>query len=524
MPAVCDCRKIQVFSLLRVTFLFVPRLPDHTLAVALSFPLVLVLPSSNFSSTMAKTRSYRGLVTFIILAAAGAAAWYYFRAKENTAPVYTTAALALGNIQQVITATGTLQPVTSIEIGSQVSGLVTEVLVDFNSLVKANQLIAKIDPATYEQRLRQAQADMASTKASFTLTELNTKRTRSLREGNLVSQQELDQAEAQLSQAEAQLLTKQAAVENAKVDLDRCSIFSPVDGIVLDRQVEVGKTVAASLNAPVLFIIADDLAKMQIAASIAEADIGSVADGQNVNFTVDAYPNRQFRGRVSQIRNSPKTESNVVTYQTIIDVRNADLKLKPGMTANVSVIIAQRENTVRLPNSALRVRMPEGLATPDTTVASAPAQAGPSGSASAPPAAPAGREQMMALMRDAGFTPGSGPPSEAVRTRMRELAKERGIEIPANFGPGGGNRERSAESGAPVTRTVYKLGGTPEAPRPIAVSVQLGITDGSQTEVVSGLKEGDLIITSVTVANATTTAGSAAASNPFSPQRPGPRR
>lgn len=465
---------------------------------------------------MAKSRSYSGLIILIVLAAAGFGAWKYFQQEGDKKPVYSTTTVTRGTISQVVTATGTLQPVTSIEVGSQVSGLVTEVLVDFNSPVKAGQLLAKIDPATYEQRLRQSQADLASTNASHTLVRLNTERTRALREKNLVSQQELDQSEAQLSQANAELLTRQASVENAKLDLARCSIVSPIDGIVIDRQTDAGKTVAASFNAPVLFIIANDLGKMQINAAIAEADIGSVANGQSVNFTVDAFPNRQFRGHVIQIRNSPKTEQNVVTYQTIIEVRNDDLKLKPGMTANVSVVIAHRADTLRIPNSTLRARIPEQLL-PAPPVAKP--QDGPAiGSATAGPV-PATREQMMALMQEVGFTPGSGPPSQEIRDKLRQLAKERGLELP-NFG--GGNRNRSSgETPAVTTRIIYKLGGTPALPAPEPITVKLGITDGSTTEVIDGLKEGDVLITNVTIPGAKATPTT---TNPFGGPGGAPRR
>jgi len=452
---------------------------------------------------MAKSRRSTGLVVIVLLLAAAAGGWYYFGRTADAKPVYTTVTVDRGSIAQVVTATGSLQPVTSVEVGSQVSGLITEVLVDYNSPVKAGQLIAKIDSSTYEQRLRQAEADLASSKASHTLTRLNTERTRALRTQNLVSAQELDQAEAQLSQADAALLTREAAVENAKVDLSRCSIFSPIDGIVIDRQTDVGKTVAASFNAPTLFIIANDLTRMQIHASIAEADIGTVAVDQPVNFTVDAFPNRQFRGRVVQIRNSPKTESNVVTYQTIIEVRNDDQKLKPGMTANVSIVIAERPDTLRLPNGALRARIPEQLlpaAKPDAGAAPVVAT----------------REQMMALLAEVGFTPGSGPPSPEIRAKLADLAKARGLTLP-DFGRGRGGAR--AEQPAITTRTVYKLGGTAPAQRPEPVTVKLGITDGTHTEIVEGLTAGDVLISSVFLPGATTNNASPS-SSPFG----GPRR
>lgn len=455
---------------------------------------------------MAQPRRFRRYLIIVLILVAAVGGWYYFQRGGKQAPVFTTTAVARGAVTQTVTATGTLQPVTSVEVGSQVSGLITEVLVDFNSPVKAGQLLARIDPATYEQRLRQAEAELASSRANHTLVKLNTVRTRELRDRNLVSQQELDQANATLSQADANLLTREAAVENARVDLSRCSIYSPVDGIVLDRKVEVGRTVAASLNAPVLFTIADDLARMQINAAIAEADIGSVQDAQRVDFTVDAYPDRQFRGRVVQIRNSPKTESNVVTYQTIIEVRNEDLKLKPGMTANVSVVIADRPDTLRIPNSTLRVRLPEALLPP-----APPAMA--ENTATTPVSE---EDKVRQLYADAGFTPGSGPPSPEVRARLTQLAQERGIDLSA-LRRGGRGREGSAPA-AVTTRTVYKLAGTPAQPKVEAVNVRLGISDGINTELLEGLAEGDQLITSAYFPGQQAT-GAAPANNPFTGAR-----
>jgi len=483
-----------------------------------------------------RSSSVRKFLLLFVVVGLGLGLWLRAQSSAETSAVFTTTTVERGNMAQIVTATGQLEPVTSIQVGSQVSGLITDVFVDFNSPVKAGQLIARIDPATYEQRLRQVEADLASSQASYALVHLNTERTRELREKNLVSQQELDQAEANLKQAEANLLTREASVENARVDLDRCSIYAPVDGIVLDRQIEVGRTVAASLNAPVLFIIAADLTQMQINALISEADIGQIVEGQRVNFTVDAFPNREFRGKIVQIRNSPNTSSNVVNYQTIIQVTNDDLKLKPGMTANVSVIVAERQNALRLANSALRARVPAAL-----LPAAAPTSAGSSQTNEAASDDP--RAQMQQLMRDAGFTPGSGPPSPEVRARMQTLAAERGITLPGGMGGGGGGGGAGGPGGfgsgprrgpqspaadAITTRTVYKLVGSPQRPEVIPVSVKLGITDGSITEVIEGLEVGDKLVTSalITSGKAAKASGTpaASASNPFAPQQPARRR
>ncbi len=470
---------------------------------------------------MAKSGSFaKTLVTLLVVGAAGAGGWFYFKKQNVKPPEVLTTTANRGEVIQSVTATGDLQAVTSVDVSSQISGLVVEVFVDFNDEVKVGQLLARLDPATYEARLNQAKADLASTEASNRLTRLNTERIRELRTKNLVSQQEVDQAEAQLAQSDAQLLTRRSAVADAEVNLARCTILSPIDGIVLDRQTEVGKTVSASLNAPTLFTIVNDLSKMQINAAVAEADIGTIAIGQNVNFTVDAFPNRQFRGRISQIRNLPRSAQSVVVYSTIIDVDNRDLMLKPGMTANVSIIVAQRENAVVIANSALRARIPDEFRPP------APARPG------APDASAAGdpREQLSKLMAEAGFTPGSGRPTPEVMAKVRALADERGIQLPERmFGGGGGGGgapgggARGGRGGATTNAgTVYRLVEAGPSPKVEAVPVRLGITNGSITEVVEGLKEGDVLVTSITIPGAPlATSGAQQMNNPFQQQRGG---
>ena len=454
---------------------------------------------------MAQPRSYKLWLTLIVAAALAGGAYYYFVARQTLPKAeFVTAAIGRSDIIQSVTATGDLQPVTTVEISSQISGLILEVLVDFNSKVKQGDLLARIDPATYQVRLSSAKAQLANTEANHNLVKLNTERTRTLRAQELVSQQELDQAEAQLTQANAQLQIQKAAVQTAEVDLARCNIYAPIDGIVMDRVAEVGKTVAASLNAPKLFLIAADLTQMQIEADVAEGDIGNIAIDQSVNFTVDAYPNRQFRGKVSQIRNSPVVVQNVVTYVTIIDVKNDDLKLKPGMTANVSIIVSRKEDVLRIANSALRVRIPENL------LPAAPV----SKSATAPKVAT--REQIQQLMTEAGAAAGARRLAPEVRARLIQLAKERNLELPARL-----TRTSSDESGGVTERTVYKLGGTADAPKVIPVTVKLGITDGSATEVIEGLAEGDAVITSAFQASAPAASGAA---NPFGGGASGPRR
>src|SRR3954467_7985538 len=360
---------------------------------------------------------------------------------------YQTAPVTKGPITQAVTATGTLNPVQNVQVGSQVSGNIQKLFADFNSTVKAGQVIAQIDPVVFQANVNQAEGDLANAQAALELARLNEARTRALVAKQNSAQSDLDQAVANLHQAEANVKIKEGALEKVKADLDHCTITSPIDGIVISRNVDVGQTVAASLQAPIIFAIANDLSKMQIDANVAEADVGAVAVDQDVEFTVDAFPTRTFQGKVTQVRNAPITVQNVVTYDTVIGVSNPDQKLKPGMTANVSIVAAHRDETLKIPNSALRFRMPDQAAT----------------------AAP---------RRD----PSAGP------------------RQPGGGGKPGGNRaERRVE------RTVYVLGNSS---KPTAVTIKTGISDGVTTEVLEGLKEGDRVVTGMTESGAAPTPAS----------------
>src|SRR2546426_112403 len=279
--------------------------------------------------------------------------------RNGGAGNYQTTTVTRGPITQAVTATGTLNPVVNVQVGSQVSGNIAKLFADFNSQGKAGQVVAQIDPALFQATVTQAEGDLASAQAALELARVNAKRTQELFARKTSSQADLDQALANLHQAEANLKIKQGALDKAKADLEHCTITSPIDGVVISRNVDVGQTVAASLQAPVIFQIANDLTKMQIDSNVAEADVGVVDVGQNVDFTVDAFPMRTFHGQVVQVRNAPITVQNVVTYDTVIGVSNQDLKLKPGMTANVSIIIARKDNVLQLKNAALRYRPAE---------------------------------------------------------------------------------------------------------------------------------------------------------------------
>jgi len=273
--------------------------------------------------------------------------------RTSGAATYQTANVTRGSITQAVTATGTLNPVLNVQVGSQVSGNISKLFADFNSQVKAGQVVAQIDPALFQATVTQAEGDVASAQAALELARLNAKRTQDLFARKTSSQADLDQA---------------------KADLEHCTITSPIDGVVISRSVDVGQTVAASLQAPVIFQIANDLTKMQIDSNVAEADVGVVQVGQDVDFTVDAFPTQTFRGKVVQVRNAPITVQNVVTYDTVIGVSNPDLKLKPGMTANVSIIIARKDDVLQTKNAALRYRPAEGA--PAELGARSPASAG----------------------------------------------------------------------------------------------------------------------------------------------------
>jgi len=301
--------------------------------------------------------------------AAGAIVWSCTEA-EDPGDAYTTEPVDRGEIAATVIATGVVEPVTTVQVGTYVSGPIREIHADFNSPVRRGQLVAKIDPASFEVKVRQAEANLANARASLEkaraalhFQRLTVDRNRELRGRDLISQGELDSAESQHAQAVAQLALEdagvkqaEAALEEARINLGYTDIRSPVDGVVVSRSVDVGQTVAASFQTPTLFQIAQDLAKMQVRANVSESDIGSVHEKQSASFGVDAYPGRPFEGRVVQVRNAPVTVQNVVTYDVVIEVDNPDLALKPGMTATVTIVSERREDALRVPLRALRFR------------------------------------------------------------------------------------------------------------------------------------------------------------------------
>jgi len=433
---------------------------------------------------MARNGNFRWMKWLIILVVVGSfiagGAWY-FLGRDKSTPQYQTATVARGDITQAVTATGQLNPVTNVTVGSQISGMIQKLYADFNSRVKAGEVVAELDPATYKAILAQSEGELANARANLELAKVEADRAIELFKNKLISQSEHDRVLATLHQAEAQVKIREGSLLKSQVDLSRCTIYAPVDGIVISRNVDVGQTVAASLSAPTIFVIANDLTQMQIDANVAEADIGGVEDGQEVNFTVDAFPYRNFRGEVRQVRNAPLTVQNVVSYDTVITVNNPDMKLKPGMTANVSIVIAQRSGALKIPNAALRFRLPETVAAEAKT----------------------NTPQVAANSPRRGGGEGGGPEGQGGGRRRGEGGGR---------GPGGGgNRPRPERQ---MARTVYVLPKGEADAKPTPVQIRLGITDGAMTEVLEGLNEGDQVITGMLAGSSESTPGSRPG-NPF---------
>jgi HlyD family secretion protein len=310
----------------------------------------------------------------IVLAAAvmllAASAYAYFRLQDRSEEGFLTEALGRGPIVSTVTASGTVNPVTSVQVGTYVSGPIKAIFADFNSRVTKGQLVAKIDPAPFQVKvqssaaaLSNAKAKVLKDKADLQFKKLTYERNQKLLERALISQSDLDTAKSDFDQAVAQLALDDAGVQQAQADLDAAKIqlgyteiTSPVDGVVVSRSVDVGQTVAASFQTPTLFLIAQDLTKMQVDANVSESDIGNVTTGQSVTFRVDAYPDRDFAGKVVQVRNAPINVQNVVTYDVVVAVDNPKLELRPGMTATITIVTAAADDALRIPMRALRFR------------------------------------------------------------------------------------------------------------------------------------------------------------------------
>ena len=393
-----------------------------------------------------KKLGMRGLLALLIVALIAGGVWYLRQGgTQDPEKRYKLAELATGNVVQTVSANGTLNPVVLISVGTQVSGTVKKLYVDFNDKVKQGQPLLELDDALVSATERQSAATVTNAQASLDLAIANEGRMKALLAQEYVSRQEYDQSAQVLKSARAQLAQAQAQNARDRANLGFTVIRSPVDGVVIDRVVDLGQTVAASFQTPTLIKIAQDLTEMRIDTSFAEADIGSIREGQKVRFTVDAFPSRNFEGVVQQIRLNPVTQQNVVTYNVRISVANPELILLPGMTAYVSIGVQRRENVLLVPNAALRFKPTEGA------------------KAAAPPAAGASMAPGMGAGADGGGAAGAG----------------RG-------------RKRDGQNA-----TVYVLDGGNLR----SVSVQLGITDNRNTELIAGeLHAGDRIVTGENIA------------------------
>jgi HlyD family secretion protein len=427
-------------------------------------------------------------VLLVVVGLVGFGLWVFLGSAKET--VYTTVPVSRGKIIQTVSASGTLQAVVTVQVGSQVSGTIAKLYADYNSRVKAGQVIAELDQGKFKARVEEAranlvssQADLAKAKVALEDTEKTLARTTALKKQDLISQSELDAAETSQRAALAQIDVAKGRVEQAKAGLDQAAldlsytiIRSPVNGIVISRNVDVGQTVAASLQAPTLFTIANDLSKMEVHTNVAEADIGSVWDKQEVTFNVDAYATRRFRGMVAQVRNAPMVVQNVVTYDAVVRIDNKELLLRPGMTANVQFLVSQKDGVLKVPNLAIRFRLPTEK--PDSR-----------------PRAVEGRGNQAGGGSREGSR-GSGGGRRASRNRE-------------NGGRGSGREGQGAADAGRWAR-LYIL----KDQKPVPVRVRLGITDGSATAVLEGeLREGQQVI--VAMSENTTANTSAGVVNPF---------
>ena len=492
------------------------------------------------------------LLGIAVVAILGGGTWWWTARKGEAADsAYRTATIERGDIRVAISATGTLSAISTVTVGSQSSGQVTDVLVDYNSEVKKGEVLARIDPSTYEAQIEQGNAQIANAQASLkqaqaTLAnaELDYTRKADLGRHKLVAQSDVDlaraardQARAQVNAAQASIRQQTASTQTTRVNLDRTVIRSPVDGVVLTRTIEPGQTVAASLQAPELFTIAEDLAQMKIELSVDEADIGQVQVGQGVSFTVDAFPDRQFRGQVSQVRLAATTTNNVVTYPVVVTVDNADGTLLPGLTVNAEIEVSRRDDVLKAANAALRFKPADQSASGTAAAGAGAARGGGTGMLDDLTAFVAGLEltpaQQAAFDADAASSRQRQDEARKAMEAAAQAAQRAGASasgaMPGMMGPPrGGSGQGSGASGQMRQRmlerfqqnfagflaslddsqrkaverqladlagarrvTVYKL----EDGKPTPVLVRLGASDGSNTEISGNVAEGDLLVT-----------------------------
>jgi HlyD family secretion protein len=457
------------------------------------------------------------MVALAVVALVVGGAFYFARAKAEV-PKYRATPVDTGTVTATVTATGTLSAVTTVAVGSQVSGIISKLHADFNSRVKKGQLLAELDPTPFQEALDQQRANLLKAHSDLALAEVNLSRQKKLRDLQLIAASDYDTVKAQRDDAAAVVKQVSAALKQGETNLSYTQIKAPIDGVVVDRQYNVGQTVAASFQAPTLFSIAQDLTKMQVLTNIDEADIGGIKVGQAANFSVDAYPDQTFRAGVAQIRLSTQTVQNVVTYPVMLDVPNLDGKLMPGMTANVVIPVDARRNVLRVPNAALRfkpdeadvVRSPGDNAAPgggaagggsDRSGGAGGAQGGQAGGATGEPGGGAGRS---------GTSAGGGPGGPGVVQSGPGSQGGSGGPGSSGSGLGGPGGQQGRPGSGPGRRTssanrsavVYVVvAGANNKLRPVRVVTS--ITDGTFTAVRSkDLKAGDQVIVGLQTAKA----------------------
>ncbi|HEY0554136.1 MAG TPA: efflux RND transporter periplasmic adaptor subunit [Thermoanaerobaculia bacterium] len=484
-----------------------------------------------------KQRRYL-IIAIVVVVGVLVALFFLRRGKGKGGDQYRTEAVSQGNISATVNATGTLSAVTTVQVGSQVSGIISKLYADFNSQVKKGQLLAELDPTPFQQTVEQRQADVTKAQVDVANTLLTYNRQKRLAAVGLIAQSDLDAAKAAYDGARAGLAQSQAALKQAQTNLNYAKIYSPIDGQVVARQYDIGQTVAASFSAPTLFTIAKDLTKMQVQADVDQSDIGQMSVGEPVQFTVDAYPDQPFRGQISQVRLNATVTQNVITYPVIVEVPNPDLKLRPSMTANVVIRVATVRDVLRVPNSALRFRpaTADGK-TADAKSADAKTASGRTAapSSDAQPATseaavqPSGRPSGMTSDQQAGMTSDQQPGQHHHRFggqaggqapgQAGQVAASGGAESGGqgsaqgggqHFGQGGQGRGGRRQQG----QTVYVLNpedNNDKTPAMRAVQIRTGITDGHYTQVVaviSGtLKPGDPVITGLATVKVEAPAG-----------------
>ena len=419
----------------------------------------------------------RVLIIGIVVAVAALVGAFFYTRRGSAEPKFRKGKIDKGDVVATVTATGTLSAVTTVKVGSQVSGIIAKLYVDFNATVKKGQLLTELDPTPFQQTVDQRRADLEKAKVELRNAEISLTRSKNLAKQQLLAQSDLDGAQTARDSAAAAVAQSQAALKQAETNLSYTRILSPIDGVVVDRQYDVGQTVAASFQAPVIFTIAQDLTKMQVLTNIDEADVGRVKVGQEASFSVDAFSDQPFKGAVSQIRLSPQTVQNVVTYPVVLDVANLDLKLKPGMTANVQVPVDVRKDALRVANSALRFRPDNSDLVAEVRKVKS-TDAGKGGTASSAPPAP-------------------GSAAGAPETSERTGPPRSGAPGATGGRPGAGGARPSGGTG-----TLYvEVPNTGGKLKP--VTVRTLITDGNLTAIrTDELKEGDEVIVGLATARA----------------------